>query len=545
MSGARLKAVLKLLVICLVLTPGWWLRGDVVDKPSLIVVISVDQLRPDRISSEFPGGLGKLMREGRVFSRAQLDHAITNTCPGHAVMLTGMNPAKTGISGNEFIDRQDWEARYCVADEDQKHQVIGGKTNRSPAYLSVDTLGDWLKGNDPGTRVFAIGGKDRAVITMAGHSADGVYWYDREQVKFTSSRYYEQALPDFVTDFNGTDGSTGFRQRLPERWEHGAGRFRQDDYPGESTKFGNISGHPLTVGDSDDVGEQIYTSPYVDIASIELAMRVAEEQALGRRQGTDLLVLALSATDTVGHQYGPFSAESDDTIAKIDEHLGLFFSFLDDKIGSEAYTVVLSADHGVVELPEWLKADGRLACPLADGRINVIPFVLEMTWHVYKNFTFPFGNPTSLVKFAGSQISINHTYATNHGIEVDAVVASLKEFLEGKEFVKTVWTPAAFMADSSATAALFRNSYVPGKSGDLFIQPMETCVFRSDGTGHGTPYDYDRNIPLLFAGKGVSQGVDTSVAHSVDIAPTLANLLGLTVPAELDGRVLLVQEPVR
>jgi predicted AlkP superfamily pyrophosphatase or phosphodiesterase len=508
-------------------------------KPLLVVVVAVDQLRRDRVTSGFKGGLGKLISGGLVFSSAQLNHGITNTCPGHAVMLTGVNPGKAGIPGNDYVDRKAWENRYCVHDDDPASLVFGNPNQRSPSALRVTTFGDWLKKSDSETRVFAVGGKDRSTITMAGHGADGVYWYDASQGIFTSSRYYVEQLPDYVSQYNGdTPLVDGFIADLPAQWDHPAGSFRQDDYTGEGSEFENISGHPLKKGSLQDVATQLYVSPFVDKATLDLAAIIVDKEKLGQRASTDVLAIALSATDTVGHSYGPFSAESEDTLNTIDEELGDFFDFLDARVGSDNYIVVLTADHGVAELPEWSIENDRSECPEEAGRADIIPFAISLYWYVYSQFTFPLGNPLDLVRFAGTEVSVNRDYATAGGIDPDEVLLGLKNMLESKAVIKRVWSSKEVKEGVSKEATLLRNSYVEGKSGDLLLQVNPTCIIQETGTTHGSIYDYDRNIPLVFFGNGIRAGASEIEAYSVDIGTTLAAFLGIESPPGLDGNVL-------
>ncbi|MCZ6503491.1 MAG: alkaline phosphatase family protein [Gammaproteobacteria bacterium] len=530
--------VKKLLLISIIFFNASTL-GQPSDKPALVVMIAVDQLRRDRLHADFPGGLGRLVSQGKVFSAAQLNHAVTTTCPGHAVMLTGTKPAKAGIPGNVYVHRQSWERRYCMEDDDAANRVFGGEANLSPRNLLVTTLGDWLKAADESTRVFSVGGKDRAVIPLAGHGADGVFWFDPSQGLFTSSRYYGDHLPDYIVEFNGTAPlQNGYVSTLPEYWEHPAGTLRKDDYPGEDNKFRSVSGHPLRTGDLEQTGRQMYVTPFLDSASLEVARKIIKLERLGQRESTDLLAIALSATDTVGHRYGPWSAESEDTLNNVDEKLGELLSFLDETVGVDNYVVALSSDHGVAELPEWSLENNRLHCPVESGRTSVYRFIVRSYWYLYKNFTFPFGNPANLVKYGDAGISVNALYAEKHGIDTNEVVMGLKSWLENQRSVKHAWTIKEIKEGNDDLARLYRNSYVKNKSGDLFVQVYPTCLTMEKGTGHGSPYDYDRNIPLIFYGKGIKPGVSDATAHSVDIATTLAGLLGVDSPVHVDGRRL-------
>ena len=218
--------------------------------------------------------------------------------------------------------------------------------------------------------------------------------------------------------------------------------------------------------------------------------------------------------------------------------MGELLSFLDESVGVDKYIVALSADHGVAELPGWSLENNRLQCPVDSGRTSYYRFIVRSYWYLYKNFSFPFGNPANLVKFGDSGISVNASYAEQHGIDTNEVVMGLKSLLENQRSVKHAWTIKEINDGSDDMARLYRNSYVKNKSGDLFVQVYPTCLIIGKGTSHGSPYDYDRNIPLIFYGSGIKPGISDAMAHSVDIATTLAGLLGVGSPANVDGRRL-------
>jgi cyclophilin family peptidyl-prolyl cis-trans isomerase/predicted AlkP superfamily pyrophosphatase or phosphodiesterase len=504
------------------------------DRPNLIVLLAIDQFRNDRIDMNLPGGLGLMAREGRVFTNASLDHGLTNTCPGHAVMMTGMNPGNAGIPGNSYIDTSEWEEKYCVEDDSPGNNVLGGVEGRSPWMLKVSTLGEWIK-SGLGGRSFSVSGKDRAAIMMAGHKADGVFWFDREQVRFTTSQFYNQSLPSYLTEFNSRLVGS-----VPPTWEHDSGRFRQDNYEGEADDNSRVSGHQIADGDQNELGERIYGSPYLDTLTLGLARELVIEEQLGTGATTDLLMVSLSANDTVGHQFGPFSAESEDTLNKIDSELAALFKLLDERVGQGRYLVALTSDHGVADLPEWQSELGQNRCPIEGGRIGLYGFVGGLLFDIYAQFTFPWDFPTDLVKFSGSQLYINRPYLEQKKLDLAQVIDGLKRILEPEAGIKKVWTRAEIENSASEEARLLRNSIVDGASGDLFLQIEEDCIISSTGTTHGSLYDYDRSIPIVFYGFGVSSGSDPTPANSIDIAPTLAKVLNLATPTRLDGKALVL-----
>jgi predicted AlkP superfamily pyrophosphatase or phosphodiesterase len=526
--------LLALLLLALLLAQSPKAFGS----PKLVVLVSVDQLGPGRLSADMPGGLGRLMREGRVYTNAKLDHGLTNTCPGHVAMSTGVNPGKAGIPGNSYIDHITGQQRYCVDDEDDAHRVFGGQFNRSPKSMTATTLGDWLKASSPVSRVFSVSGKDRSAITMAGKNPDGVYWYEKSVAKFTSSGYYGP-LPDYVQVFNGDEFFVdGYAARFPKTWEHKPGSHRADDYAGESKKDLRHSGHPVNVGELEERAARFYASPFLDLATTELVKRVVDEERLGRKGVTDLLAISYSSLDVVGHRYGPYSGESEDTLAQIDTTIGELLTFLDERLAGD-YVVALSSDHGVLPLPEWLVETGGMHCPVDGGRIPILKAMLQLYWRLYLDFTAPFGDPRDLVGFSAAGGTVSASYAQQLGITVEQVVDSMERYLEEQAYIEEVWTPLELEGSDDPISGLYRNSFVPGKSPHFFIQPKETClVYFSEGTSHGSVYDYDRRVPIIFYGAGMASGLISEAVNSIDIAPTLGEKLGLDLPAGLDGRVL-------
>lgn len=508
--------------------------------PKLVVLIAIDQLRPERINARMPGGIGRLVREGRVYTEATLDHGLTNTCPGHVVMSTGVNPGKAGIPGNSYIDHDTMEERYCVDDADDANKVYGADYNRSPNALLVTAIGDWLKQSSPESRVFSVSGKDRAAITMGGKEPDGVFWYDRNAARFTTSGYYGE-LPDYVRSFNGEDFFTeGYGATLPAVWEHPPGGKRRDDYPGESVQNSRTSGHPLNQGTTNERANRLYGSPQLDEVTAELASRLIVEEKLGQRGVTDLLSVSFSATDVVGHMYGPFSAESADAIRRLDVSIGELMNLLDDTLDGD-YVIAMSSDHGVLPLPEWMVETGEMTCSIEGGRIPLQQEGLGLFAFLYKEFTFPFGNPQDLVGFSSAGIAVNERLANELDATLEEVISAIERYQESRSHVVEAWTAEELAASDDPYARLFRNSYVPGKSGHLILQFEETCLAgRPQGTSHGTPYYYDRRVPMIFFGEDVKSAISLEEKHSVDISPTLADYLGLDMPEDLDGEVLNV-----
>lgn len=509
----------------------------------LVLFLAVDQLRPDRLSPELPGGLGRLVREGRVFAEGRLAHAITETCAGHATMLTGSHPATAGIPANDFFDPESGARVYCASDPSPAAREIGGTEGLSPAKLRVSALGDWLKDASPRSRVFTLSGKDRGAIMLGGRRPDAAYWYTADAPpRFTTSLYYREALPPWVERFNGSDPPRdGFLAGLPERWVHdspGAPGI-PDDFEGEATRYSRTSPHPLRDPDLARFGEQLYLTPFLDEVTLDFAARLVAEERLGEGPAPDLLAISLSATDGVGHLYGPSSHEAADALRRLDAALGRFLDLLEARTGG-ALLVALTADHGVLPLPEWLARSGTASCPDPAIRVGIrgigAGLLRTLWWELGPRLAWP----RAWVHFATSQGRIDRALAERQGVPVERAVARVKAYLEEQPAIAHVWSAAEIASGEGELAELYRHSFVPGRSGDFVVQPAEGCLLSifDTGTSHGSPYDYDRRVPILFRGPGVDAGTLPDCAATVDMAPALAARLGIPAPPGLDGRVL-------
>jgi hypothetical protein len=505
----------------------------------------VDQLRRDRLDAALPGGLGRLVREGRVYSEGVVDHAMTETCPGHATILTGRHPGGAGIPGNYLIDAQAGESVYCMDDPGEDARVIGVEVGRSPRNLRVTALGDWMKAARPATKVFSVSGKSNAAIALGGKHPDAAYWHHRRgkgSIGFTTSRYYRETLPDWVVRFNA-----GAFDALPETWEHaleGAALPpppRPDDYAAESPDFGRTTPHKLRDADLETFAVNLFYTPYLDDVTLEFTTELVKQEKLGSGDGPDLLAVSLSATDLIGHLYGPNSHEALDALLRLDRALGRFLAFLEAEIGKDRIVVALTGDHGVLPLPEWLAETGRDRCPEEASRVRTRWLHLGLFWELHKTFTPILALPKDWVVFAGFfQVGVNRAVAREQEVEVEAIVEAVERHLEAKPFIAEAWTAEELEQSESEIARLYRNSRDPKRSGDLLIQLEPTCVISQFpwGASHGSPYLYDRAVPILFWGSGIEPARVAGPAATIDIAPTLAQRIGLTPPGDLDGRPL-------
>jgi hypothetical protein len=538
----------------------------------LVVVLAIDQLRSDRLSEFLPGGIGRLTREGRVFLDAALEHAFTETCPGHATMLTGRHPARIGIPGNSYTDPQTLEQRYCVEDRSPDAALLGPGSRsavpadgRSPQIMRSSGLGAWMKARRPGTRVFSVSGKDRAAITMGGREADAAYWLARgENPGWVTSRYYMDAVPKWVAAW----GKDRVLAGLPQEWVYLPGTVtaasqgpRIDDYPHESSLLSRTQPHPLLrdrTGSASAIArhpaerrpmlarhpaERLYVTPYADRVTLAFAKDLVEAEKLGSGDGPDLLTISLSATDLVGHFYGPESWESRDALARLDAMVGEFLTFLEKRVGKAGLFVVLTADHGVLPVPEWIQERKRSKCPVAGGRVAPKPLLVDLERHLDERFVET-NVPAGMHWFAlaGRRLTLDRAHLGGEPSLEARVIAAATTYLEAHPAIERVWTREEVLSGGGPEpmATFYRNSWAPEIAGDLAVQVAEDCLFagRRIATSHGSPYLYDRAVPLVFFGPGVEVDRVIDRAAPVDIAPTLADYLGISAPLGLEGKVL-------
>jgi predicted AlkP superfamily pyrophosphatase or phosphodiesterase len=509
------------------------------EPPRLVILLVIDQLRRDRLDPELPGGLGRLAREGRVYRDAVLDHARSETCPGHMSIATGRHPGPAGVPGNSHVSRELGREVYCVADDSEGAAVFGGKGGRSPKLLDASALGDWLKQADPEARVFTVSGKDRSAIALGGQHPDGAYWYSRK-AGFTSSRYYTAALPKWLVKLN-----KGLETELPEQWEHGrepgVHPDRPDDFEGESPDYSRSSPHPLRGDDKKETRKNLYFTPSLDLLTLRIARELVERHELGADEHPDLLGIGLSGSDTIGHLYGPGSHESRAQLLEIDRAFGELLAAIEARVGAGRVLVALSADHGVLPLPEWLAHTGRAECPAEGGRIGLKRLALGLFFELHTSLAPLLSLPDEWVLISGNALTVNRTLAAEHGVPVERVIEVAKTYLEGLDGIQHVWTEAELADSDDPIARLYRNSHHPDRGGDLLVQVEPGCLISGydHGTSHGSPYLYDRAVPIVFWGPGIPASQVTGPAATIDIAPSLAARLGIATPDDLDGRALL------
>jgi hypothetical protein len=404
-------------------------------------------------------------------------------------------------------------------------------------------VGDWVKRASPGSRVFAAALKDRAAIGMGGHRPDGVYWYSAKDGRFVSSSYYLETYPAWVDSFNQTRQpdahyAAGWDRLGPPTAYALAG---PDQMGAEKGMGGSTFPHRFTAvaprPDTSAFYGAFGRTPMGDELLLEFARTLVRQEALGTDGTTDLLLVSCSAADAVGHDFGPDSQEIADYYLRLDRYLGSFFAFLDQQVGLGEYTAILTSDHGVMPLPEVLKQQGAKARRVPRARF------LEELDKALKSAARDAGLKAPLMAVYNYGVFLSFAEADSLGLDRAELRRRAAARMARMKYLEEVYTWDELAGPATADRpylGLFQRSFHPERMPDLMVRFQQHVLVSSGSTGtdHGSPYAYDTDVPLVFRGWGVAPGSHGEPVRTVDIAPSIADLAGVPVPAEVDGRSL-------
>ncbi len=505
-------------------------------QPRLVVFVSVDQMRADyleRFRPLFTSGLKALAERGAVFTNARYRHACTETGPGHSVLLSGRSPRSSGIVGNAWYDRA-LRRRVNVVDDATVRVLGGAGRTASPSYFNGFTVGDMLKAHSPGSKVVGVSFKDRAAILMAGKRADGAYWYETAGGRFVTSSWYTNETPRWLESWNARRPADAYVGRTWERLLPDPATYvrlaGEDDVKGEwdgkETAFPHrIRGAPPAL----DYYDNLRRSPFADEVLFDVATAAMKAHDLGTDEATDILAVSFSACDVIGHTYGPDSQEQMDNFLRLDRTLGRLLEEAERRAGKGRVLVVLTADHGVMPLVEVLKAKGIDARRASSE---------ELSGPVEKALAARFPGATGLIADPDPmEYVFDREAIARQGLRVEDVEATIRQALLSTGLVDAVYTQAQLVGPRPAGDAFFdlhQRAFFAPRSGDLVVR-IKKYVYLGGyvgGTGHGTPYDYDRHVPIVFLGPGITPGPRDVETGPEDIAWTLGRLLGLPYPQQ-------------
>jgi predicted AlkP superfamily pyrophosphatase or phosphodiesterase len=494
-------------------------------RPKLIVVIVIDQFRGDyleRYRDQFgDGGFRLFLDHGAYFPDCNYNYANTRTAPGHSTLFTGAYSNGHGLFANEYWDFKN--KREVPFVEDDKTKLVGApgeKAGASPHNLMADTLGDELKLATQGrSRVFGVSLKDRAAVLPAGYAGDAAYWIEAKSGAWVTSTYYRRDLPKWAQDFNSGNRAAKYWDR---DWRDAQGKVLRSTAHRKG-KDGSEAGFYEVVG----------ATPFGNEYEFEFAKELVIYENLGNGPTTDLLSVSLSPNDILGHQGGPDVPEMQTMALAVDRELADFFNFLGHQIGLANVWIALSADHGISAAPETA-AKMRIAAASMDGA--------AMDAEINRSLTAKFspGHPAAYVKLDYPMAWLNQeAFAAVQIKERDAETAAGEAMKHaGLRDYHTKSQLADGALPNTAWGRKYLNSYSPEGGWWVMGVPEPYTIGQGRGANHTSPYTYDTHVPLAFYGLAFQTGTYRTHSEPVDLAPTLASLLGINAPTHSVGRIL-------
>jgi predicted AlkP superfamily pyrophosphatase or phosphodiesterase len=515
-----------------------------VPGPRLVVVVSVDQMRYDylvRFKPLLKGGLKTLVDRGAVFSNARYRHANCETGPGHSVILSGRNAWQSGIVANSWFDLS-LGRTVNVVDDPTVRPVGGEGRGASPANFIGFTLGDMLKKASPDAKVVGVAMKDRAAILMAGPRGDAAYWYEQATGRFITSTYYMKAAPPWLDALNSRRVPDSYAGKAWTRLLGDPGLYLkyagEDNVPNEADTKDTTFPHALPAG-TPAVYDSFRRTPFMDELTLEVALGAMDAHRLGEDAAPDVLAVGFSATDVIGHAFGPDSQEMMDQILRLDQTLKRLLDAAEAKAGAGRVLVVLAADHSVMPLVESLQKQGLAARRVSPGSLQAAGM---------KALEARFAGAKDLVaSYLAPDFYLNLDSIARQGLRRKDVEQTLADALLATGDVAKVYTASSFSGEIPPLSEdpyydAVRRSYFAPRSPHVIARLKEYMYLTSypGGTGHGTSYEYDRHVPVVFMGPKIKAGRYEGDAGPEDIAPTLGLLLDIDYPLQ-DARRRLTE----
>jgi predicted AlkP superfamily pyrophosphatase or phosphodiesterase len=526
------------------------------DQPRLVLQITVDQLRADLPLRYYDrleeGGFRYLYDDGVVYRNAHHAHVNTETIVGHATLATGTHPSIHGMVANLWFDRETGFATYNVedsnyvlltegadVDEDTEidpTQASARSEGRSPSAILVTTISDEIRSSNGGqSKAVGVSVKDRGAISMAGHSGTA-FWFSKATGEFVTSSYYLDKYPDWVSEWNGR---AMFRKYANTSWEllneQGTYLFGDsDDREWETNlgSFGRVFPHPFGSAESPYFTTFLTTSPVGDELTLSFAKAAIAGEALGQDEITDYLSISFSSTDYVGHLFGPSSLESEDNILRLDRVLAELFTYIDEQVGLDETLIVLSGDHGGPDAPGYLNSMGIPSAYVDPegwdqaSAIDRLKKKFRIKGDLFELYSHPY-------LYFGNEIK------NDPKIDLAALEAAVVDELIAFPGVSLAVSSTALARGGLPTNELYDaalRNFHPKRSGDILVV-FEANHFINDFDGlivsstHGSPWNYDTHVPVVFSGPGIEAQVVDRRVHTVDVAATIAAILNIRAPS--------------
>ena len=502
--------------------------------PRLVVGLVIDQMRSDYLQRYWnrlgEGGFKRLVNQGYVYKNAHYNYVPTYTGPGHASIFTGATPRQHGIVANDWYVRNSKQNQYCALDTTVKgvgNEGLEGKM--SPRHLLCNTIGDELKLATNGQgKVFGFSLKDRGAILSAGHAANGAFWMESREGKFISSNWYMQKLPDWVQAFNEKKLVKSY---LEQGWK--------TLYPIETytASIGDNNAYE-TIGDGNStptfpygygyaIGNQRYgtirNTPHGNSILVDLSMACIASENLGKDETTDHLVISFSTPDIVAHAYGPRSVEVEDIYLRLDKEIERLLNYLDAQVGKGHYLLFLTADHGGADVPvhlQDLKMPGEY---LTDFTIKKI---------IKREMARVYGDSLLVAAVENAQVFFDVARANQRNLSLQQLERTTTDLLRNTKGIGAVYTREQLIGSTEAYAQLLLNGYHDALSGDVVFMLLPAWMDHGQkGTTHGSGYNYDTHVPLLFYGASIPKGENYKQVFITQIAPTVCELMKIHQPS--------------
>ncbi len=515
------------------------------ESPDLVIGIIVDQLRPDYIYRYWDqygdDGFKRLVNDGFTFRNTWFRYLQTSTGPGHAAQYTGTTPAIHGLLGNHWYDRESHSHPNVIVDVGSGHHGVGSlpdaHAEKSPAKMLTTTVGDelFLHTNER-SKTIGISRKDRGAILPAGHAGDA-YWYEAETGNFVTSSYYRDELPNWLQSFNDRNLAQEYLTRVWDTMypieEYTGSRDDNNPYegwyPGMDSPTFPINLPELVSDHGHDPG-LLSRTPFGDKLLIDLAIATMEGEELGRRGFPDILALSLSATDAIGHRFGPASKQMHDNLLWLDQYLARLLDYLDEEYESENVLIFLTSDHGAVHIPHYLR-ELRIITGNPDTEANINSGIRDA---IYEYMNEQYGGEF-LLSMSNQNLYLDHDFISRNNLNLTEVRTDLKRFMLTLDPVSGALTADALNNTQFTSGIRKRAQHVfhQKRSGDVifWLVPQTRGNTGSGGTGHGTPWSYDTHAPLIFYGDGVPAGESMDRVYVSDIASTIAVFLNSPFPS--------------
>ncbi|TAI49724.1 alkaline phosphatase PafA [Flagellimonas allohymeniacidonis] len=514
---------------------------EITQNPKLVVGIVVDQMRYDYLTRFWnhygEGGFKRMVREGFNCKNHHFNYAPTSTGPGHASVYTGTTPATHGIIGNSWYDKVQDKEVYCAGDD--SYASIGTTSDvgkMSPHRMLSTTITDQLRlHTQKRAKVIAVALKDRGAVLPGGHMANAAYWFEGDNVgKWVSSSYYMQQLPNWVIDFNASNKIKDYKKAWNTLKDISLYVESGTDNNTYETPFEDeaspVFPHatPNLLSKEKDFEILKYT-PYGNSITADFALEALDKEGLGTDNITDFLAISFSSTDYIGHKYGVNSKEIQDTYLRLDLDLERILVTLDQKVGVGQYTVFLTADHGAINVPAYLKDE-----KIPAGYMDMDGMKTKFT----EFLKYRYGTTDIVKNISNYQIFLDHKVIANLDIDLDDAQEEIAMELLRYENIGHVFTGYQMWQNNykKGIPYILQKGYNQKRSGDvLFVARPGFATYRSTGSTHGTPMIYDTHVPLLFFGKGIKKGSTADRTEIPDIAPTISTLLGIAFPNGTTG----------